>query len=231
MEKVIPDLFPLGRPQETPRVSWVDRRRIQRRVLYPQPAKPQRSLRRVSQRKPCFSQLCSPSSFIIRPILSIRLFCFSIDSAVMRWIIRWVDPTARASISMNCFRSILVAVLLAASPWTSWSGWTATATAAEANPPPVSYHRQIRPILQANCQGCHQPAKQEGGYVMTEVALMKSAGDSGSVGIAPGKPDESHLIVQITPDASGQAEMPKSGKPLVAAELALVRRWIAEGGG
>ena len=130
---------------------------------------------------------------------------------------------------MNCFRSILVAVLLAASPWTSWSGWTATATAAEANPPPVSYHRQIRPILQANCQGCHQPAKQEGGYVMTEVALMKSAGDSGSVGIAPGKPDESHLIVQITPDASGQAEMPKSGKPLVAAELALVRRWIAEG--
>ena len=64
---------------------------------------------------------------------------------------------------------------------------------------------------------------------MTEVALMKSAGDSGSVGIAPGKPDESHLIVQITPDASGQAEMPKSGKPLVAAELALVRRWIAEG--
>ena len=53
----------------------------------------------------------------------------------------------------------------------------------------MSYHRQIRPILQANCQGCHQPAKQEGGYVMTEVALMKSAGDSGSVGIAPGKPD------------------------------------------
>ena len=37
VEKVIPDLFPLGRPQETPRVSWVDHRRIRRRVLYPQP--------------------------------------------------------------------------------------------------------------------------------------------------------------------------------------------------
>jgi len=30
--------FSLGRPQETPRVSWVDHRCIQRRVLYPQPA-------------------------------------------------------------------------------------------------------------------------------------------------------------------------------------------------
>jgi hypothetical protein len=28
VEKVIPDLFPRGRPQETPRVSWVDGHRI-----------------------------------------------------------------------------------------------------------------------------------------------------------------------------------------------------------
>lgn len=95
--------------------------------------------------------------------------------------------------------------------------------AAEATPAPVSYHRQIRPILQANCQGCHQPAKPEGGYVMTDVALMTSPGDSGSAGVVPGRPDESHLIAQITPDANGQAEMPKSGKPLAAADIALIR--------
>ena len=29
-------------------------------------------------------------------------------------------------------------------------------------PKPVSYFDQIRPILQANCQGCHQPAKAKG---------------------------------------------------------------------
>ncbi|MCX7430859.1 MAG: hypothetical protein NTY17_07645, partial [Planctomycetia bacterium] len=103
------------------------------------------------------------------------------------------------------------------------------ATAAEATPPAVSYHRQIRPILQANCQGCHQPAKPEGGFVMTDVALMAKPGDSGSVGIVPGRPDESHLIAQITPDSSGQVEMPKSGKPLAAADIALIRQWITQG--
>ena len=32
----------------------------------------------------------------------------------------------------------------------------------------VSYYHDVRPILQANCQGCHQPAKNKGGYVMTD---------------------------------------------------------------
>ena len=31
----------------------------------------------------------------------------------------------------------------------------------------VSYDKQIRPIIQSHCQGCHQPAKAGGGYVMT----------------------------------------------------------------
>ena len=35
----------------------------------------------------------------------------------------------------------------------------------------VSYYKQIRPILQAHCQGCHQPAKAKGGYVMTDFGL------------------------------------------------------------
>ena len=100
-----------------------------------------------------------------------------------------------------------------------------------ADPPeqPVSYHKQIRPIFQANCQGCHQPAKAEGGYVMTEVARMLAAGDSATPGVVPGKPEASHLLAQITPDASGAAEMPKNAKPLAATDIALVRRWIAEG--
>ncbi|MGL4461737.1 MAG: hypothetical protein ACRC1K_06245, partial [Planctomycetia bacterium] len=36
-----------------------------------------------------------------------------------------------------------------------------------ADAPPVSYFKQIRPIFQRNCEGCHQPAKSEGGYVMS----------------------------------------------------------------
>ena len=69
--------------------------------------------------------------------------------------------------------------------------------------PAVSYFRDIRPIFQARCQGCHQPAKAEGGFVMTDVPRMKAAGDSGTAGIVDGHPDQSELIARITPDAAG----------------------------
>ena len=94
---------------------------------------------------------------------------------------------------------------------------------------PVSYHKQIRPLFQASCQGCHQPAKAQGAYVMTDVARMLAAGDSGAAGIVPGKPEESRLLELVTAGPDGVAEMPKQGKPLSAVEVALVRRWIAEG--
>jgi hypothetical protein len=32
----------------------------------------------------------------------------------------------------------------------------------------VSFSKDIYPILQANCMGCHQPAKKQGGYLMTD---------------------------------------------------------------
>ncbi len=122
-------------------------------------------------------------------------------------------------------RAVGVAVVILGSVF----GFPADLSAAE-SPAPVSYHRQIRPIFQAHCQGCHQPAKPEGGFVMTEVSRMFAAGDSGSAGILPGKPADSMLVSQITPDGSGHAEMPKEGKPLAKADIDLITRWIAEGG-
>src|SRR6516162_3098497 len=62
---------------------------------------------------------------------------------------------------------------------------------ASASGPKVSYDKQIRPIFQAQCQGCHQPAKAGGAYVMTAFDRMLKGGDSGEVAIAPGKPGES----------------------------------------
>ncbi|MFM8805407.1 MAG: c-type cytochrome domain-containing protein, partial [Planctomycetia bacterium] len=120
--------------------------------------------------------------------------------------------------------------VMAAVVWLTALPLTALPLAAAAEtPPPVSYHKQIRPLFQAHCQGCHQPAKAEGGFVMTDVGRMQAAGDSGAPGIVPGKPEESHLLAQIVPDAAGQAEMPKGGKSLAAADIDLVKRWIAAG--
>ncbi|MCA9082138.1 MAG: PD40 domain-containing protein, partial [Planctomycetaceae bacterium] len=82
---------------------------------------------------------------------------------------------------------------------------------------------------QAHCQGCHQPAKAGGDYIMTNVANLLHAGESGEAAIVPGKPDESYLIAEITPGDDGQAEMPKGKPALKPDEIDLIRRWIAEG--
>src|SRR5262245_1318325 len=63
----------------------------------------------------------------------------------------------------------------------------------------VSYYREVRRIFQQNCQGCHQPAKSMGGFVMTSHAALLDKGESGEPGIVPGKPELSKIFAQITP--------------------------------
>src|SRR5215208_4628957 len=67
----------------------------------------------------------------------------------------------------------------------------------------ISFDKQIRPIFQANCQGCHQPAKAGGEYVMTTFDRLTKGGESGDAAIAPGKPDESEILKQVSPGADG----------------------------
>lgn len=93
---------------------------------------------------------------------------------------------------------------------------------------PVSYWKQIRPIFQASCQGCHQPAKSKGGYVMTDFAKLLAGGDSGDKAIVRGQPDASGLILAITPK-NGEADMPKDKPPLPAHEIELITKWVSQG--
>jgi WD40 repeat protein/mono/diheme cytochrome c family protein len=93
---------------------------------------------------------------------------------------------------------------------------------------PVSFYKHVRPILQANCTGCHQPAKAKGDYIMTDFAKLLAGGEEGNA-VIPGKPEESNLLKFATPNAEGKAEMPPKGDPLHDSQLALIRRWVAEG--
>lgn len=94
---------------------------------------------------------------------------------------------------------------------------------------PVSYYTDVRPIFQASCQGCHQPAKPKGDYIMTEFDALLKGGESDEAAIVPGKPDDSLLVLMITP-RDGEAEMPGGGKPpLHETEIETVRQWIAQG--
>ncbi|QEG29208.1 translocation protein TolB [Gemmata obscuriglobus] len=96
-------------------------------------------------------------------------------------------------------------------------------------PPKVSYYKDVRPVFQQHCNGCHQPAKPLGGYVMTTHADLLKAGEREKVGVVPGKPAQSYLVEQIKVHSNGKAEMPKGRDPLGAAQIKLITDWIAQG--
>ncbi len=92
----------------------------------------------------------------------------------------------------------------------------------------ISYYKQVRPIFQQHCQGCHQPAKAGGGYNMTVYADLLKKGDRDKPGIVPGKPDASFLVQLIRPEA-GKSEMPRGKAPLADPQIKLIVDWIAQG--
>jgi len=100
--------------------------------------------------------------------------------------------------------------------------------AAGAEPGKVSYYKDVRPIFQQQCQGCHQPAKNLGGYVMTSHADLFKKGDSEQAGVVAGKPPES-LLVKLLGEVPGRARMPKGKDPLPDAQVKLIAKWVAEG--
>ena len=111
-----------------------------------------------------------------------------------------------------------------------WSclGLASFASAEDAAADKVSFYKQIRPIFQAQCQGCHQPAKAGGGFVMTSFDRLLAGGEGGEKAIVPGQPDASHLLAEITPK-DGKAEMPKDKAPLSTVEIDLIRKWVEQG--
>ncbi|MFN0051903.1 MAG: c-type cytochrome domain-containing protein [Planctomycetales bacterium] len=126
---------------------------------------------------------------------------------------------------MPVFRSVLwsLVVLTILSPgWRPTIAFGADEPAKEA---PVSFYRQVRPILQRSCTGCHQPAKAGGKLVLTSFAAARTGGEQG-VGFEPGKPEESLLIEVVSGE---KPSMPKNAPPLAKEQVALLTRWVKEG--
>jgi hypothetical protein len=98
-------------------------------------------------------------------------------------------------------------------------------------PPPdkVSYYRDVRPILMKNCQGCHQPAKAEGGVVLTSHAALFKKGDSDVPGIEPGQPAKSMIYTVMVASDGKPPKMPRNKDPLAEPDVSVVQRWIAQG--
>jgi WD40 repeat protein/mono/diheme cytochrome c family protein len=90
---------------------------------------------------------------------------------------------------------------------------------------PVSFHREIKPILNANCNACHKPDKSKGDLDMTTFASLMKGGKNGSP-VEAGKPEKSLLFDMIHGE---EPEMPSEGDPLKPEQVALIERWIKQG--
>ena len=105
---------------------------------------------------------------------------------------------------------------------------TAAAAAAE----PVSFSRDVLPILSDNCFACHG---HDEGKRKADLRLDTREGATavhdGVAALVPGKPDASELLTRIvTTDADDLMPPPKSHKPRLSAEqVDVLKRWIAEG--
>ena len=92
----------------------------------------------------------------------------------------------------------------------------------------VSFYKKIRPIFQAKCHGCHQPAKAKGDFVMTSYAALLQGGHDGKA-VLPKQPDESNLVKRLLLPRDEKEAMPPKDGPLAETEISLIKRWIAEG--
>jgi len=101
--------------------------------------------------------------------------------------------------------------------------------------PLPDFNLEIRPILSNMCYRCHGPDEHErkGGQnglrLDTREGAMEDLG-GGGYAIVPGQPEKSELLMRVTTDDEEEIMPPVDvGKKLSAAEVDLLRRWIAGG--
>ncbi len=99
-------------------------------------------------------------------------------------------------------------------------------------PRPVSFVREVRPILAEHCFTCHGPddAKRKAGLRLDNKEGAFARLEDGDLAVVPKKPDDSALIFRIESDDADLRMPPrKAHKPLSAEQIAVLRRWIEEG--
>jgi uncharacterized membrane protein len=109
-----------------------------------------------------------------------------------------------------------------------WPGLR-TVQAKTAIVPNSFYARHIYPALDANCVGCHGPAKVKGGLRLDSYEFLMQGGLNGPV-IVPGQPEKSLLFGRITLPQDHKKFMPAEGKsPLKSEEISWIKAWIQQG--
>ena len=107
--------------------------------------------------------------------------------------------------------------------WTS--GWVVLTCVAVAEPAP-DFNRDVRPILSNHCFHCHGPDAGS-----REAGLRFDVPEpDGGFAFVPGRVDQSEAFKRIaSTDPDEQMPPPHVNKPLSAAQVAVLQRWVAAG--
>jgi hypothetical protein len=105
------------------------------------------------------------------------------------------------------------------------------ALARAADPTPIDFNRDVRPILSDNCFSCHGfDAKKRKADLRLDTAEGALAIKDGIQAVKPGNPGSSELVKRIlSKDPDEIMPPPDSHKTLTPAQIHTLRQWIAQG--
>ena len=93
----------------------------------------------------------------------------------------------------------------------------------------VDYLADIKPLLRERCYACHGALKQKKGLRLDTVAAMLRGSTNGPV-LVRGEPAQSGILQRVTSTNLDERMPPEhEGQPFTAAQLNLLREWIAAG--
>jgi len=97
---------------------------------------------------------------------------------------------------------------------------------------PVSFNRDIRPIMADTCFRCHGPdaSSRMAGLRLDLREEATKANRAGRTPIVPGKPDDSQIVARVFHANPARVMPPPSAhKELTGKQKETIRRWVAEG--
>src|SRR5262249_28897455 len=97
----------------------------------------------------------------------------------------------------------------------------------------IDFARQIKPLLERSCAGCHSGEKPRGLFRIEARDAILNGGASGEAAIVPGHSDKSPLVDYVSgnvPDSEMPPRAQRGRFPALRAEdVALLRAWIDQG--
>lgn len=98
-------------------------------------------------------------------------------------------------------------------------------------PPAVSFTKEVKPILDAQCVECHRQGAagyEASGLAMDTYAGLMKGTRFGRI-IIPGDSLTSNLVVLIEGRADPSIKMPHGERSLSPGEIALIKTWVQQG--